>query len=231
MAGTYSQRVAAVTGWIALLGITIVLIAFPVALAGTPPTGATSLQDAMAYFRHPEFAVSSAILAVFVGAVAVIPFGIGLRSLTAGGDSRASVFAEIGFYLLVATIPVYVVSGALGATLTAVANGDETVFDALFRLYQLLYNGAADVLEGAWIGAFSLAGVFGTLPRWLAWLGLATALSRWVKAFMPVATIPDAIIPVSGVLFIAWFLGVVSALTRDVRRPRTELAVATAAPG
>src|SRR5207247_1213069 len=84
--------------------------------------------------------------------------------------------------------------------------------------YDVMYDGGADVLEGAWIGAFSIAGLWSPLPRWVAWLGLAVAGSRWIKAFIPVAAVPEAVSPLSGVLFIVWFAAIVVVVTRAAMR-------------
>ncbi len=85
------------------------------------------------------------------------------------------------------SVPVYIVSGTLGATLVQAADGDAATFATLFRLYEVTYDGAADVLEGTWILSFSIASFGGAFPRWLGWLGIALGLSRWVKATIPSA--------------------------------------------
>jgi hypothetical protein len=160
------------------------------------------------------------VLGLFVGIVAIVPFGYGLRSvLRSGTDARARVLADLGLAFLLISAPVYLVSGALGAMLVQAADGDPATFASLFRLYDVMYNGGADVLEGAWIGAFSLAALWGPVPRWIGWLGLAVMATRWIKAFIPVAPIPEAVIPLSGLVFIAWFLVIVVALTRAARAP------------
>ena len=74
------------------------------------------------------------------------------------------------------------------------------------------------LLEGAWIGAFSTAILWTTFPRWIGWLGIAVMVSRWIKAFVPVAPVPEVVIPIGGVLFLIWFLAIVIGLTRVARR-------------
>jgi hypothetical protein len=222
----FEIRLGAAAGWVGLVGVVSAFIAIPMILAGQPPTVHTALPATMAYFRHPEFALINGVLGVFVGVVAIVPFGYGLRAtLAAGGDAQARVFADLGFAMLVLAAPVYLVSSALGATLVQAADGDPATFAVLFRLYDVMYNGGADVLEGAWIGAFSIAALRGPFPRWIALLGLLLATSRWVKAFVPVAPVPEIIIPIGGVLFLAWFLAIVVVLTRHAWRP-----VAVSAP-
>ena len=220
MGASFEVRLGAAAGWVGLIGVVVAFIAIPMALAGQPPTANTEPAAVMAYFRHPEFAVINGVLGMFVGILAIVPFGYGLRSLLRTGDDRARVLGDLGFSLLLVAAPVYVVSGALGAMLVQAADGDPGTFGSLFRLYDVLYNGAADVLEGGWIGAFSLAVLWSPLPRWIGWLGLVVMATRWIKAFVPVAPVPEIILPIGGVLFVAWFLAVVVALTRAARRAR-----------
>ncbi|GAC1663989.1 MAG: hypothetical protein NVS9B8_03710 [Candidatus Limnocylindrales bacterium] len=220
MRTSFEIRLGAAAGWIGLIGVFVAFIAIPTALAGQPPTVNTPLPDVMAYFRHPAFALINGVLGVFVGIVAIVPFGYALRSvLRSSSDPRARIFADYGFALLLVTAPVYLVSSALGAMLVQAANGDPATFASLFRLYDVMYDGGADVLEGAWIGAFSIAVLWSTLPRWVGWLGVIVMLSRWIKAFVPVAPVPEIVIPIGGVLFLAWFLAAVVVLTREARRP------------
>ncbi len=228
---SFEVQVGAAAGWIGLIGVFVAFIAIPTAIAGQPPTVNTAPPDVMAYFRHPEFALINGVLGVFVGIVAIVPFGYALRSiLGSGNDPRARTFADLGFALMLVTAPVYLVSSALGAMLVQAANGDPATFASLFRLYDVMYDGGADILEGAWIGAFSIAALWGTsFPRWVGWLGVVVTLSRWIKAFVPVAQVPEIVIPIGGVLFLAWFLAVVVALTLEARRPSAARGVAPAA--
>jgi len=229
---SFEVRVGAVAGWIALVGVVTTLIAIPMALAGQPPTVHTDPAAVMAYFRHPEFALINGVLAVFVGIVAIVAFGYGLRSwFRSGSDVRARAMADLGFALLLVSAPVYLVSGALGAMLVQAADGDPGTFASLFRLYDVMYNGGADVLEGAWIGAFSLAALWSPMPRWIGWLGLIVLATRWVKAFIPFAPVPDAVAMLGGLVFIAWFVVIVVALTRSLRGATTAAVAAHAAVG
>ena len=221
MAASFAVRIGAFAGWVGFVGVVAAFILIPMALAGPPPTMSTPLPAVMTYFRHPEFALINGLLGAFVGAVAIIVFGYGLRSaLREAGDERSRSFADLGLALLVVSVPVYIVSGALGATLVQAADGDAATFATLFRLYEVLYDGAADVLEGAWIMSFSIATLGGVMPRWLGYLGIALGLSRWVKGTIPFGTALEAIIPLSGFLFIAWFLSAVILLTNSARRAR-----------
>jgi hypothetical protein len=221
MQASFEVRLGAVTGWIALVGIAVGFIAIPMAIAGQPPTVNTDPAAVVAYFRHPEFTMIYGVAGIFWGIVALVPFAYGLRSLLrSGSDDRAGVFADLGFVLLLVAAPAYLVAAALGATLVQAANGDPATFATLFRFYDLLYDGGADVLEGAWIGAFSIAALWAPVPRWVAGLGLGLAISRWIKAFIPVAPVPELVSTLSGLLFIVWLIAVVAVVTRAAIRAR-----------
>ena len=217
---SFGVRLGAIGGWLGLGGVTVGFIVIPALLAGQPPTVHTPPGDVIAYFRHPEFAALNGVIGVFLGVLTIVPFGFALRSVLGSAGDRARAFADLGLALLLVTAPVYLISSALGAMLVQASTGDPATFATLFRLYDVLYNGGADVLEGAWIGAFSVAAILGGgMPRWVGWLGVALALSRWLKAFVPVAAVPETIIAISGVLFLAWFIAIVVALTRAAFRP------------
>src|SRR6266404_3715702 len=97
----FAVRFGAVAGWIAVIGIFVGFIAIPMALAGQPPTMAADLPTAMAYFRHPEFALINGLIGVFVGVVAILPFGIALRAvLRDATDERTRAFADVGLAIL-----------------------------------------------------------------------------------------------------------------------------------
>jgi hypothetical protein len=228
---SFEVRLAATTGWIGVVGIVVALIVIPMALAGQPPTVNTEPGAVMAYFRHPEFAIINGVLAVFVGVLTLVPFGYGLRSiLLASEDRRARTFADLGMALLLVAAPIYLMSGALAAMLVQAADGDPATFATLFRLYDVLYDGGADVVEGAWIGAFSVAVLWSRLPGWVGWLGLVVMVGRWIKAFVPVAPVPELVSPIGGVLFIVWFFAIVVAVTREARRPAASAIPTNALP-
>jgi hypothetical protein len=220
MGNQYAIRLGAGAGWISFAGIVAALIAAPMILAGQPPTIATDPTTVTAYFRHPELAVIYGFVAPIVGAVAIVVFGIGLReAMRRAENDRVRAFADIGLLLLIVSVPLYLISAGLAVTLVHAADGDPGIFATLFRLYEVVYDGTADVVEGAWIGAFAIAMMGSAFPRWLGWLGVALGLSRWVKALIPLGVPVDAILLPSGVLFVVWFLAVVVALTAAARRP------------
>ena len=211
-------RFGAVAGWLGLVGVVGGLIVIPAAIAGPPPTSSTDLSAVRAYFGHSQLAVQFGLVNGFI-AVAFVTFGLGLRAtIRSAGDDRSGALADIGLGLIVVTIPLYLVSGALGATLVDAAGRGAGELATLFRLYDVTYDGLADVLEGAWIGAFSLALLNGTLPRWIGSLGVIVGVARWIKAVAPFVALPDAVAAIGGLLFLAWFVAIVVALSRIARR-------------
>ena len=96
MGVSFEVRLGAVAGWVALVGVITALIAIPMVLAGQPPTVNSEPAAVMAYFRHPVFAVINGVAAVFVGIVAAVVFGYGLRSwLRVGTDERTRAMADL----------------------------------------------------------------------------------------------------------------------------------------
>jgi hypothetical protein len=214
MSNSFLVRTSAAAGWAALAGIVSLFIAFPIVIAGPPPTATTASDAVIAYFRHPEFALMNGYLGVFFGAVATTLFLVGLRAvLRDRGDERGRAFADFGLAIAIVALPVYTVCSALGAALVQAADGDPQTFAVLFRIYDVMYNGAADVLEGAWIMAFSIA-AFGATPRWIGWLGITVAATRWIKASIPFGVPVEMIGLVGGILFIVWFVAVAVLVTR-----------------
>lgn len=211
MSSSFAVRLGAVAGWFTFVAVLFGLIVIPTAIAGEPPITADEAA-VRAFFGHPEIAVLFGLVNAFI-TVAVVPFGLGLRAaIRSGATERIGALSDVAFALLLVTSAAYLVSGAIGAALVEVVRAGGDV-GALARVYQILYNGAADVLEGAWIGAFGLAMIGTRFPRWLTWLAIAVAISRWVKALIPFVALPAIVVPASGVLFVAFFFGLVVTLS------------------
>jgi len=209
----FGLRVGAAFGWVAFLGVAIGLIAIPMAIAGQPPTFQSTIAEARAYFGHQELAVVNVLSPLI--AIALIPFGFALRNALRLGDERGRFAADVALIALIVTAPLYVISSSIGAALAGEAARDSTSFEALFRLHSILYDSAADFLEGTWIGAFGLATLAGPGRSWLGWLGVAVGLSRWVKALAPVIVVPDVVVLVGGIAFLVWFAWTVVRLSRQ----------------
>ncbi len=210
-------RVGAIAGWIGLSGLILLVVGMPMAIAGQPPTGSSPLGEQLAYFGHASLAPFAVLGAL--ASVAIVPFAIGLRTALRGDGSGAiAPMADAGLGLVLTTIPLYLLSGVLGTVLVDAAARDQATFSTLFRFYDVLYNGAADVFEGAWIAAFSIAMLGGAMPRWLAWLGIAVGLSRWIKAFAPFVAAAGVVGLPGTILFLLWFVGTLVSLTGAARR-------------
>jgi hypothetical protein len=213
----FAIRLGAAAGWLALIGVVVGLVVIPTVIAGQPPTAHTDLSAVGAYFAHPDLAILLGFVTGFI-AVAFIPFGLGLRAALGAGSGQDRAFADVGVVLLAIAMGINLVSGALGAALVEVATRGGPELAPLFRLHEVMYNGLADVLEGAWIGAFSLAMLGGAMPRWIGWFGIAFGLAHWVKALEPFVKLPDAVDLLFGPLLVVWFLATVVALTRIALR-------------
>ena len=223
----FGLRVGATAGWIAFLGVAIGLVVLPMAIAGQPPTITSPAADVRGYFGHGQLAFIHAVSPIIV--IAMIPFGLALRGALRSVSPRAGLAADVGLVSMVVATPLYVVSAALGTALVGVSSTDGNAFEVLFRLYSVLYDGGADFLEGAWVGAFSLAMLSAPVPRWLGWLGVAVAVSRFIKALAPVVALPGALAIVGGVAFLVWFGGTVIWLSRAAS-PSREAAVLAPSP-
>lgn len=210
---SFPDRVGALAGWTSLLGVVVVLVILPTAIAGQPVTGTIDPGAIRAYFSHPELAFSLAYVNALI-VVAIVPFALALRR-NLGSTQRAEFFANVGLVAIVVTAGLYLIQGALAAALiTAVAGGFDVV--PVFRFYDVLYNGVADIWEGLWIGSFSAAILSGgsVFPRWVGWLGISLGALRWIKALGPFAAIPPALALISGVVFFLWFAMADVGLTR-----------------
>lgn len=225
MKQAFDIRLGAVAGWVAFLGVTILLVVGPMLVAGQPPSSQSSPAELTAYFGHGFLAPLYGVVAPLVVILTLIPFAIGLRAALRAGasDERTTTFADYGLGFLLVAAALYTVSGSMVAGLVDAASRDAGTMPTLFRQYDVLYDGAADVLEGAWIGAFSVAMLGGGMPRWIGWLGVVVGLSRCLKAFAPFAPALAPLAMPGGLAFLLWFLATVVAFTRVARRaPRPE---------
>lgn len=229
---SWSHRVGAWAGWIALVGILVMLVVLPSAIAGPPPVAVTDMTVVRGYFAHPELAWLLGLANTFL-IVAVLPFGIALRERLSSTAAARS-FSTLGLGFLVIASGIYLTQGAVAAALVQVSR-DGGDLGGLFRFYDVLYNSAGDILEGSWVLGFSLgmASQAGPFPRWVAALGVIVGVSRWGKAVVPfIGPVPAAVPMVLGVLFFAWFAASVIGLTRSSAEPaRDQLAASLGQSG
>lgn len=214
----YAVRVGAGAGWFALAGLLIGLVILPAAIAGQPPTTSSSATEIRDYFSHPELGILNGYVTGFV-AIGFVAFGLGLRSALATGTDRDRFFADLGVALLVIAMGLNVISGALvAAGVDATARGTSDLTQ-LLAFHNVTFDGLGDVVEGGWIGAFSIAMLGGAMPRWIGWFGVALGVAHIGKALGPFIALPDAIDAVFGVVIALWLLATVVALTRLARQP------------
>jgi hypothetical protein len=227
MTQAFDIRFGAAAGWVAFIGVTLLLVIGPMVLAGQPPSALSSPAEVAAYFRHGALAPLYGVIGPLVVITTIVPFGFGLRAALRAGasDGRTAAFADYGLGFLLIAAALYAVSGSMVAGLVDAADRDAGTLTSLFRQYDVLYDAGADVMEGAWIGAFSVAMLGGGAPRWIGWLGIVVGLSRWLKAFAPFAPALAPLAIPGGLAFLLWFLATVVALTRVARRaPRPDAA-------
>jgi hypothetical protein len=127
--------------------------------------------------------------------------------------------ANLGLLLVVAEAPVILTESSLQAALVATAtNGGDVL--PLFRLWDVLYNSAAYVLEAGWVGAFGLAMREATsFPRWLPRLSLLVAALQLVNMSAIWVGIPDTFTLVGNIFFAIFFVGASIGLGRLAAAP------------
>ncbi len=221
----FSLQVGAIAGWLTLAGVLVALVILPTVIAGQQVSGTSDVQRISAYYNHPEFGFLLSMVNAFI-IVFTVTFGVVLRGALRAND-RQGLLADIALVALAVTASLYLVQGALAATLVTIA-GQAGEIGPWFRFYDILYHGVADVMEGFWIGAFALAMLArpGRFPAWLGWLGLGLGLLRWVKATGPFVALPEALTIVGGLVLIIWLGGVCVVLTRAAMAPQPEPAAA-----
>jgi hypothetical protein len=196
-------RIAGVSGLVALAAILIVEVVVPSAVAG-PPLSGTLDRDAIAgYYAHPglEFALGLGLFLVAVPAFVV--FAITIREL-ARNDERARYLATLGGAFALVAASVYLVKGAIAAALVAVVgSGLDPV--PLFRVYDLVYNGAIYPFEAAYVLCLGLAIVLlGAAPAWLRRLTIATSAILLLNTFVVWLGLPSAVALPGNLAFSLW---------------------------
>lgn len=214
----FSVRLGAAAGWLSLIGLVVGLIVLPAAIAGQPPSSSNTATEIQAYYKHSALALLNGYVTGFV-ALGFVVFALGLRTAIGAGSDRDRTFADLGVALTIIAMSLNLVSGALVAALVDAAGRGSADLSQLARLHDVIYDGLGDVLEGGWIGAFSVAMLGGSLPRWIGWYGIALGFAHWVKAVGPFAAMPAALDILFGILILVWFLATVVALTQVARQP------------
>jgi hypothetical protein len=210
-------RIGAVTGWLTLASVLLFSVIGPQIIAGQRVSGVLEPAAIQAYYRHAALAPFSA--AGFVIILFLLPFVLALRQSLASNE-RARFFSTLGLLFAIAAVPLYLASNTLQATLVAIAAGGGDIVP-MFRLWDVLYNGAAYVLEAGYAAAFAIA-MRDTpeFPRWMPVYGLVVALLQLVNASALFTGIPDMVTLVGNLAFMGWFIGASIGLSRLARAVR-----------
>lgn len=175
------QTLRKVTGACALASVAVWTMIFPLYMQGDPTV---SLYDGAAVARNLRHIANIVFTRIALGLilyVTLMVFAAGFRELVRRAAPNDEWLAGLSFGAMVVWVSVTLVANGLegGAALDALGGqGDPSVARALTMGYLLIYNSSiAFVVTGLYmgtVGAATLAG--GILPRWTAWLALASAV-------------------------------------------------------
>ena len=106
-------------------------------------------------------------------------------------DAHARYWATLGFAFALCAVPVYILKGSIAAALVGVVGrGLDPV--ALFRVYDLAYNGAIYPLEAAYV--LGLGWAIATMAGgWFRWLTIAVAGLQLLNTLVLFAALPPAV--------------------------------------
>jgi len=213
-------RAGGIAGWILLLGIVILQVAIPSAIAGQPLSATIDPALIATQYGHPELATLTAL--DFLLVLPLVVFAVALRETLASLDA-ARFAATVGLAFLLVEAPLILTQYALQATLvTLAASGDSPV--PLFRFWDLLYNGAVYAIEAGVVVSFGVAArSHPAFPRWLPAFAVAVGVLQVVNMAAVFGWIPTGVTLIGNVGFAVW-LGVSSyGLLRAARlaTPRT----------
>lgn len=212
---TNVARIGAYAGWISVIGIFGYHVGLT-AIVGQRVSGTTDVAAIQSYYQHGVIAIAS--IAPFLVMVPVVVFALALREIL-GALPGGRFLANLGLLLAVAELPVILTASSLEAALVTTATSGGDVLP-LFRLWDVLYNSAAYVLEAGWVGAFGLAMRDAAgFPRWLPRLCLLVAALQLVNMSAIWIGIPDALTLVGNALFAIFFVGASIGLGRLAAAP------------
>ena len=207
-------RTASIAGIVAVVAIVTVEVVIPLAVTGSSPiSGSLDRETITAYYGHPglEWALGFGLFVVAIPAFLV--FAVTTRELAAA-DERARFLATLGLAFALCAAPIYVVKGAIAASLVVVTgNGLDPL--PLFRVYDLVYNGAVYPLEAAYVLGLGLAAAaMGAGASWLRWVTIGTASILFLNGLVLYVGLPSAVAMPGNVLFAIWLAATSVALWR-----------------
>ena len=163
-----------------------------------------------AYYAHDALAWLPA-LECLTGPL-IVALACGMRA-SFPRDDEAS---QAGFGIMVAAVPGYLLSAALGSTLATLALSGQPLMPT-FRLWDVFYNSAMYLLEAGYMIAFGLAFLRHGGPRWLAWLGIVGGIVQLLNASALWLHAPDAATLPGNVAILTWLAGISVWLLRGSR--------------
>src|SRR6186997_2241987 len=169
-----TARVASLAGLLAVVSILTFEVVVPSAIAGPPLSGTMDRAVIAAYYAHPGLELALGLGLFLVALPAFVVFVAAVRELAAD-DARARGWATVGASFALVAVPVYIAKGAIAAALVGIVGaGLDPV--ALFRVYDLAYNGAIYPLEAGYVLCLGLAMVaLGVGGSWLRVLTVVVA--------------------------------------------------------
>jgi hypothetical protein len=205
---TYLGRIASLAGLATLASILVVEVVVPSAIAGTPISGTLDRATISAYYDHAGLEVVLGLGLFAIALPAFVIFAVSVRELAAD-DRRARYWATLGSAFALCAVPVYVLKGAIAAALVGIVGaGLDPV--ALFRVYDLAYNGAIYPLEAAYVAGLGWTFVtLGVAPAWLRWLTIGAAAVQAMNGLVLFLGLPGPTTLPGNLAFALW-LGAMS---------------------
>lgn len=211
----YAVRIGAIAGWLSLAGILTFSVIGPMVIAGPRVSGTLDAGTIQPYFRHQALAPFSA--GEFLIMLAFVPFVLALRQALSP-DDRARFLSQVGLAFALIAAPLYLVDGAIHATLVTVATSGGDLLP-LFRFWDILYNSATYLAEAGYAFAFARAmRDVRAFPRWMPWWGVIVGALQLVNMSALFVGIPDNLTLIGNLAFMLWFVGASIGLTRLARR-------------
>jgi len=211
-------RLGSAAGWVSLIGIFGYHIGLTI-VAGQRVSGTTDIAAIAAYYREPIIAMAS--VEQFIVAAIMLVFVFALRETCASASPRARLLATLALLFAAVEIPVILTEISVQAALVAVAGRGGDVL-GLFRLWDVLYNSGAYVLEAGWVLCFGLAvRDLAAFPRWLPRLSYVVCAIQLVNMSAIWVGIPDPATLIGNLLLGVWFGATSFGLGRVAARAET----------
>lgn len=178
------------------------------AVVGTRPDHAADAATVATFYDN-----GALVLLLFQATISVVGlvfFAIAYRryALPSASTPAMRQLLDFGVTLAILEAPVLLVEFGLQLSLVRLASLGDPALLGVYQAWDWIDNGTMLVFELAWVGVLSI-GAWRTrvLPRWLAGLGIAVALTMALAALpsLPL-NYPDGITMVAYAPFIAWFV-------------------------